>query len=71
MQNADYSALPVMIEISVYGQNHEQTVVEGLMIEPSSLKVCGLGDTFSAAIDTDATEKDFRCPQNTERIYIR
>lgn len=70
VQNADYSEIPVKLEISVYGQNREQTVVEGLMIEPTSLKVCGLGDTFSAAIDTESYGKGLPMPaEHGKNIY--
>ena len=37
-------------ELALYGANHEQTLVEGLRIEPGTDKAIGVGDTYSEVL---------------------
>ena len=42
-----YPLQKVYLDVSLYGENHEQTVLQHLLIEPSTSRSIGLGDTFT------------------------
>ncbi len=42
-----YAPQPVSFDVSIYGQNRRETVVEHLRVVPSTGKQLGLGDTFT------------------------
>lgn len=45
-----YEPRPIRLELSVYGQNCRQTVVEHLRLEPTTGKEVGLGDTYTEVL---------------------
>ena len=53
VQSSTYGQRDISFELSVYGQNFEETVIEKLAYNPSTVKTVGLGDTFSAAINPE------------------
>ena len=53
VQSSEYGEFPVELDISVYGQNHRATVVENMYYQPTAVRMCGLGDTFTAAQGPD------------------
>lgn len=42
-----YHQQEVTLDVSLYGENHEQTVLEHFEITPGTKKIIGLGDTFT------------------------
>lgn len=48
--NSSYIPQAARLQVSLYGENHKETVFTGRMIEPSTQSAIGLGDTFTEVV---------------------
>lgn len=58
----DYQAKPVEFNISVYGQNFEETVIKDYRYIPSTMKTVGMGDSLTEASVGDELGKGIPMP---------
>lgn len=57
IQNAEYVHRDISINLSVYGQNFQETVFENMVYEPSTSKTVGFGDSLTQAEMLDSLAK--------------
>lgn len=70
LENADYKDKDVVISISVYGQNFEETVVEDYLYIPETLKTVGRGDSLTEAQVKDQIGKGIPMPlKHGKNVY--
>ncbi len=73
--NDDYVGKDIELNISVYGQNFKETVVENLRYVPQTFRMVGMGDTFTEIRVGDSIGKGYSMPArkgaNTYKIPFR
>lgn len=70
LENADYKDKNVVVSISIYGQNFEETVVEDYRYIPETLKTVGRGDSLTEAQVKDQIGKGIPMPlKHGKNIY--
>ena len=62
IQNAEYAHRDITINLSVYGQNFQETVFENMTYIPSTSKTVGLGDSLTQAEMLDSLAKPMPLP---------
>ncbi len=62
IENADYKDKYINIDISVYGQNFEETVIENYRYTPETIKTVGRGDSLTEASVKDILGKGIPIP---------
>ena len=62
VENADYSSKLVNFDISVYGQNFNETVLENCFYTPETVKTVGRGDSLTEAAIKDIIGKGIPMP---------
>ncbi len=60
--NDDYIAKNVEFNISIYGQNFRETVIENFRYTPSTMQTVGLGDSLGEAVYGDTLGKGIPIP---------
>ena len=70
VENADYADRNIAIEVSVYGQNFSEVVVEKYTYVPETLKMVGRGDSLTEAAVRDVLGKGIPMPlKHGKNIY--
>lgn len=70
LENADYKDKDVVVSVSIYGQNFEETVVEDYQYIPETLKTVGRGDSLTEAQVKDQIGKGIPMPlKHGKNIY--
>ena len=70
IENADYRDKEVVVDISIYGQNFEETVIEGYQYIPETRKTTGRGDSLTEAETDKPMEKGIPLPlKHGKNIY--
>lgn len=70
LENADYKDKDVVVSISIYGQNFEETVVEDYRYIPETMKTVGRGDSLTEAQVKDQIGKGIPMPlKHGKNIY--
>lgn len=62
IENADYKDKYISIEISIYGQNFAETVIEGYRYIPETTKTVGRGDSLTESMVKDQIGKGIPMP---------
>jgi hypothetical protein len=58
VENADYEEKDISFEISVFGQNFKETVIENMAYIPKTIKTVGRGDSLTEAAVSDILGKE-------------
>lgn len=70
LENADYKDKDVVVSVSVYGQNFEETVIEDYRYVPQTLKTVGRGDSLTEAQVKEQIGKGIPMPlKHGKNIY--
>ncbi|MBP3360937.1 MAG: glycoside hydrolase family 2 [Clostridia bacterium] len=74
VENADYKDKYIGIDISIYGQNFNKTVVEGYRYIPETVKTVGRGDSLTEAMVKEQIGKGIPMPlkhgKNIYKIFV-
>ena len=70
VKNADYTTKEIEFNISIYGLNFEEAVIENYRYIPSTVKTVGLGDSLTEAAVKDILGKGMPMPlKNGSNLY--
>ena len=62
IESVDYQEKNVTVEMSIYGQNFEETVMKDYIYEPETIKMVGRGDSLTEAAVKDELGKGILMP---------
>ena len=70
VENASYDMIDVEIELDIYGQNFEETVLKDYVYVPETMKTVGMGDSLTEASVKDTLGKGIPMPlKKGKNIY--